>query len=64
MTANSDDGSLTIGTVSTTVSFQGAATAPQPVEQGDDIIRLRALLRPIITDLLRDELRTALRMRG
>ena len=66
MTARRDDGSLSIGTMATTVSFEAgtAAAPPQPAESGDDIMRLRALLRPIISDLLRDELRTTMRMRG
>jgi hypothetical protein len=40
----------------------GAATAPDPV--ASDMARLRALLRPVILELLDDELSRYRRMRG
>lgn len=69
MTARAKDPQLSIGTMATTVTFEpegSTATPPPPAigGAGDDVARLRALLRPIISELLRDELRTGMRMRG
>jgi len=69
MTAPKKDSQVSIGTVDTTITFEPEVITAAPPQagagdQGDDVMRLRALLRPIISDLLRDELRTTMRMRG
>lgn len=69
MTARNKDAQVSIGTVDMTVTFEPDAISAAPPQagagdQGDEVMRLRALLRPIISDLLRDELRTSMRMRG
>lgn len=68
MTARNNDSQVSIGIMDTTITFEPGTTATPPQagagDQGDDVMRLRALLQPIISDLLRDELRTTMRMRG
>jgi hypothetical protein len=69
MSAPAKDPQLSIGTMATTVTFEPdvITASPPPAAiggAGDDVARLRALLRPIISDLLREELRTGMRMRG
>jgi hypothetical protein len=59
-----------IGQMDTVIEFEPeviTATPPQYSAAsggGDDVSRLRELLRPIIVDLLEDELSRYMRMRG
>ena len=67
MTAR-NEGQVQITDMSTVISFADdplVATPPQFAEAGgDDVSRLRELLRPIIVDLLEDELSRYMRRRG
>ena len=69
MTARSQP-QVQIGQMDTVIEFEPeviTATPPQfaaPGAAGDDVSRLRELLRPIIVDLLEDELSTYMRRRG
>ena len=61
-----------IGQMDTVIEFEPEVitatppqyTAPGEASGGDDVARLRALLRPIIVGLLEDELSTYMRRRG
>ena len=60
-----------IGTMDTTIEFEPeviTATAPSEMAAGEaaagDALRLRELLRPVIIELLEDELASYTRMRG
>ena len=58
-----------IGSMETVIEFEPETITAAPPAQsaagdGGDIARLRALLRPIVIDLLEDELSTYTRMRG
>jgi hypothetical protein len=61
---------VSINSVSASINFQPDSPSGTPAAsgmaggQGDDPARLRALLRPIILELLEDELGNYLRMRG
>jgi len=63
-----DQPGVTIGTVNSTVTFEEDTIVARPIEQiraqFDDIERIRELLRPIIVDLLGEELARHRRMRG
>ena len=70
MTAR-NEGQVQITDMSTVIAFEAetiTATPPQFAggdgAGGDDVSRLRELLRPIIVDLLEDELSRYMRRRG
>jgi hypothetical protein len=60
-----------IGQMDTTIEFEpetgapnGASLASQADASASDMARLRALLRPVILEILDDELNRYVRMRG
>ena len=60
-----------IGQMDTTIEFESETGAPngaplsgQPDAPANDMERLRALLRPVILEILDDELSRYVRMRG
>lgn len=71
MTAATDTPGVTIGAVSSSITFEDKEDdkiVARPIDQiraqFDDIERIRDLLRPIIVDLLGEELARHRRMRG
>jgi hypothetical protein len=68
MTTATDTPGVTIGAVSSSITFEDDPLVARPIEQiraqFDDIERIRDLLRPIIVDLLGEELARHRRMRG
>jgi hypothetical protein len=68
MTTATDTPGVTIGAVSSSITFEDDTIVARPIEQiraeFDDIERIRDLLRPIIVDLLGEELARHRRMRG
>lgn len=68
MTTATDTPGVTIGAVSSSITFEDDTLVARPIEQiraeFDDIERIRDLLRPIIVDLLGEELARHRRMRG
>jgi hypothetical protein len=67
MTTQADTPGVTIGSVNSTITFEDEVITARPLDQiraeMNDIDRIRDLLRPIITDLLSEELARQRRMR-
>lgn len=67
MTTQADTPSVKIGSVNSSITFEDEVITARPLDQiraeMNDIDRIRDLLRPIITDLLSEELARQRRMR-
>ena len=67
MTAGANNAGVTIGSVNSSITFEDEVITARPLDQiraeMNDIGRIRDLLRPIIVDLLSEEMSRQRRMR-